>query len=298
MATNRKAEAAPGMRCLLVATDLSSRSDRALRRAALLAQTSGAELLLLHAVDDDQPPSMVELERQEARRLLSEQIAGLPELQASGAVALIEEGDAFEAVLRLSDARSVDLVVLGEHRRRPLRDIFVGTTLERVMRYGRRPILMVHQPVAAPYRRVLAVTDFSEHSARALKAAERLGLLAGVELDVLHAFEPPYTGALALADVPEVRMRAHAAQARREAGAVLARFLDGLGLERPPRALIEEGQAATVIQEAVARLHPDLLVIGTTGAGALRRAMIGSVAAEVLAQVPCDALALPPEEAR
>ncbi|MCB4822424.1 universal stress protein [Roseicella aerolata] len=296
--TGDPAAAGQARRRLLAATDLSSRSDRALRRAGLLARAMEAELLLLHAVDDDQPRSLVEAERREAWALLRQQAAGLPELQAAGATPLVEEGDPFEAVLRIAEARSVDLVVLGEHRRRPLRDIFVGTTVERVMRHGRQPVLMVNQPPAGPYRRILAATDLSEHAARALRAAARLGLLAGADLTLLHAFEPPGMGAVALANLPEAEVRAHAQDAAREARGALDRFAAGLGLDRPPLRLVEEGRAATVVKEAAARLRPDLLVIGTAGAGGLRRALLGSVAAEVLAAIRCDALAVPPEAAR
>jgi nucleotide-binding universal stress UspA family protein len=49
-----------------------------------------------------------------------------------------------------------------------------------------------------------------------------------------------------------------------------------------------------VVGEFAARLRPDLLVVGTAGAGFLRRAIMGSTAAEVLGAVHCDALAVPP----
>lgn len=285
-------------RRLLAATDLSSRSDRALRRAGLLASALGAELLLLHAVDDDQPRSLVEAERREAWALLRQQAAGLPELQAAGATPLVEEGDPFEAILRIAEARAVDLAVLGEHRRRPLRDIFVGTTVERVMRHGRHPVLMVNQPPAAPYRRILAATDLSDHAARALRTADRLGLLAGADLTLLHAFEPLGMGAIARANLAEAEMRAHTGEAAQAARAGLDRFAAGLAPVRAPRRLVEEGRPATVVKAVAERLRPDLLVIGTAGAGGLRRALLGSVAAEVLAAIACDALVVPPEEPR
>ena len=66
---------------ILAATDFSTRSQRALRRAGLLARDSGAELTLVHVVDDDQPSDLVALERREAERILGEQIDAIPELQ-------------------------------------------------------------------------------------------------------------------------------------------------------------------------------------------------------------------------
>lgn len=286
------------LRRLLVGTDLSSRADRALRRAALLAAASGAELLLVHAVDDDQPRSLVEIQRQEALALLRDQVAGLAELHGLPTTPLIEEGDPFEAVLRVADARGADLIVLGEHRRRPLRDIFAGTTVERVMRYGHRPVLMVNQPVAGPYRQVLAATDLSGHSARALQAAATLGFLDEAALTIVHAFEPPGLGALAFADAPPATVAAHEAESAREASSGLAGFVSALGLPRRPEQRVLAGRPATVIKDIVGRARPDLLVAGTAGAGFLRRAVLGSVAAEVLVAVRCDALVVPPEACR
>jgi universal stress protein E len=47
---------------ILAATDFSTRSNRALRQAGLLAQPANAQLHLLHVVDDDQPEELVRME--------------------------------------------------------------------------------------------------------------------------------------------------------------------------------------------------------------------------------------------
>jgi nucleotide-binding universal stress UspA family protein len=44
---------------ILIATDFPVRSDRATRRASLLARKLGARLTLVHVVDADQPPSLI-----------------------------------------------------------------------------------------------------------------------------------------------------------------------------------------------------------------------------------------------
>lgn len=287
----------PTMGCLLAASDLSSRSDRALRRAAMLARASDARFVLLHAVDDDQPRRMIDAERREAWALLGEQVASMSAVQATGPTILVEEGDPFEAVLRVAEAQSADLIVLGEHRRRPLRDLFAGTTVERVMRHGVSPVLMVNQPPASPYHRILAATDLSAHSAHAVRSARDLGLLALAELTLLHAFEAPARGAITRAALNEAGLAAHVADAAREADTALTGFVASLGLDRAPTRLVEEGGPAAVIGRAIERLRPDLLIIATAGAGLLRRAMIGSVAAAVLAEARCDVLAVPPAQA-
>ena len=47
------------MKTILVATDFSPRSDRALRRAILIARRQGATLVLAHVIDDDRQERLV-----------------------------------------------------------------------------------------------------------------------------------------------------------------------------------------------------------------------------------------------
>ncbi len=60
---------------LMVATDFSERSDRALRRATLIAQKVNARLSLIHVVDEDQPRRIIEAERNNALAILHEQVS-------------------------------------------------------------------------------------------------------------------------------------------------------------------------------------------------------------------------------
>jgi hypothetical protein len=57
--------------------------------------------------------------------------------------------------------------------------------------------------------------------------------------------------------------------------------------------LIAQQPAAVGILGAVERYEPDLIVMGTSGAGRLRRALVGSVANRVLHEIKCDALIVP-----
>ena len=283
------------MRRILVATDLSSRADRAVRRAALVAAGAGAELAILCVVDDDQPESMIAAERHEAAALLARAAEGLPELRAVSPACIVEPGDPFDTILRVAEERGVDLVILGEHRRRLLRDMLVGTTVERVIRLSPRPVLMVSALPDGPYRRVLAATDLSAASARAIGAAARSGLFDGAALSLLHARETPGLGAMAMADLPPAAVAGHLEDTLRAARGDLLRFIAGLDLPGAmrPEPLVEAQPPAFAIAEAVKRQRPDLLVIGTAGGGGAARAMLGSVAAGVLREVACDTLVVP-----
>src|SRR3954451_14581875 len=120
---------------ILAATDFSTRSNRALRQAGLLAQPSNAQLHIVHVVDDDQPDELVRMEKREAERVLTEQTGSMPELRNVRTRPIVVTGDPFDGILRAAADVNADLIVMGSHRKQLL-DIIVGTTIERVIRKG------------------------------------------------------------------------------------------------------------------------------------------------------------------
>lgn len=283
---------------LLCATDLSSRSDRAVRRAAMLAREVAGELVLLSVVEEDQPERLVASERRQVTSLLAELARAMSERHGVKLRLRVEAGDAFDTIIGIAEAEAADLIVMGEHRKRLLLDMFIGTTIERVMRLGHRPVLMVNRFAERSYRRVLAAMDMSEDSARALRVAIRLGFVERGELTIFHAFEEPSRGSMALAglssEATEEQVAATAAQTREE----IRKYLIGLNLgfgSRMPDIAVEEGVPAEALRRAVDRLSPDLVVMGTRSHGAIGRLVLGSVAEEALRTLGCDVLAVPPQ---
>lgn len=282
------------MRSLLAATDLSSRSDRALRRAGLLAGASGAGLTILHVVDDDQPEAMVEAEIRDAERVLADEASALGAACGVAPVVTIRSGHPADRIAREAEAGGHDLVVMGAHRRRVLADVFVGTTVERVVRTGRQPVLMANGPASTAYRSVAVGLDFSPDSDRALAAAAGLGLLAAPRLTLIHAAPLDATGLMAFAGASADAVQDHLSRARAEAAAALRARRDGLDLPATTTASVEirAGDPARVVADCAAQAGADLLVIGTRGAGGLSRLLLGSVAETLLRTMQIDVLAV------
>ena len=285
------------MRMLLAGTDLSSRSDRALHRAALMAREFKARLLLLHAVDDDQPQAMIDQDTRQATALLDGQALHLAELANARPDVLVRTGDPFDLIVETAREQQADLIVMGAHRKRLLRDIFVGTTIERVMRTGNTPVLMVNAYPNGAYRRVLLAVDLSEASARAARAAKALGFLDSSVVSIVHAFRPYAKALLGRTGANQDVITQHVVHTAVEVASELTSFLDREDLNDDRYEIIlEEGDPFGTIKDSVRRKDPDLLVIGTRGHTGLKRFLLGSVADEVLRQVECDILAVPAEQ--
>jgi universal stress protein E len=189
---------------------------------------------------------------------------------------------------------SADLIVMGTHRKQLLRDVFVGTTLGRVIRVGAFPVLLVNKEANNPYSKVIAAVDLCEPSERAVRIAKSVGLIDCVERTLLHAFVVSAKNQLYIGDAPDGQMTELVAAERRRLRDALEVFL---GSHKHHGSVwnyrIEEGDAQTVISGAIQELRPELLVIGTHGRPVIAKLLLGSVAEAVLRSLDVDILVVP-----
>jgi nucleotide-binding universal stress UspA family protein len=279
---------------ILAATDLSTRSNRALRQAGLLAQSGDAQLHIVHVVDDDHPQELVLMEKREAERVLNEQTASMPELRGVQTRPMVVTGDPFDGILRTASDVNADLIVMGSHRKQFLLDIFIGTTIERVIRNGPFPVLMVNNEAQRRYERVVVPVDMSGPSANALRVALSTQLISG-GATLLHAFFPLGKGKMSVAGIDQASIDGYIAGERQKAMEELVAFLIANDLGREKWSLrVDDGGPMEVVSRAVADIHPDLLVMGTHGRSGFLKALIGSVTEEALRSLNVDILAVPP----
>jgi universal stress protein E len=279
---------------ILCATDLLLKSEAAIERAGLLADHLGADLTLLHVVVPGESERALEQTLQTAVAHMKSR-AQPPLWRAQCAPNLaVRAGNPARLILDTATQSKARLLILGPHRKRPLRDAFEGTIAAKALASRRCPVLVVQDEARAPYRRVLLALDLSDASASAIRAAESLVLTPDVDATVVHAHEPPYQGMLHYADVGTDTVARYADSWRREARRAVRDLLkyESAHFGRYD-ILIEQQPAALGILGAIQRYAPDLLVMGTQGGGRLRRALVGSVANRVLHETSCDVLIVP-----
>jgi len=283
------------MKKILLATDFSERSDRALRRATLLARQFGASLALIHVVDDDQPRRIVEAEQEEAARLLRQMAATLREVDGVACETRVILASPFAGVATAVADLAPDLLVIGPHRRQILRDVFIGTTAERTIRLVHCPVLMVNAAPAGTYRHVLQTTDLSEGSRDALQRFAALDIAGRSRTTLLHVFEAP---ALRLAfshAIPKDGEEVYLEDEARKAASELADFVSTAGLADVRQIVRRNATAAQhEILKAAESEAADLIVLSTHGRTGLTKLLIGSVTEHVLRASTVDILAIPP----
>lgn len=282
------------MERIMVATDFSVRSDRALRRATLLARQSGARLSIVHGLDDDRPARTVDRERREAEELLNALTSTLRDIDGVECTARVVLAEPSQAIMQAAQDECPDLLVIGPHRRQIFRDVFIGTTAERTIRAARCPVLMANAAPVGPYRHVVTATDLSENSRDAIVAYSRLELAVQARQSALHVFDAL---ALRLGLSPPLPrdQRDDDIEKRREAAArALSVFLATADAASSQLILCPETNVVSVeILTAAEEAGADLIVVGTHGKRGLERFALGSVSAQILRDSTIDVLAIP-----
>lgn len=283
------------MQRIMLATDFSERSDRALRRAVLLARAHGARVEVVHVVDDDRPRSIVEQDTKQARHLLSELARTLETLDGVACDTKVLLADPFAGLTQAVEQTNPDLLVIGPHRRQLLRDAFVGTTAERTIRSVSCPVLMVNGTPVGDYRHVLLTTDLSDNSRLALRVFETLNIGREGNLSVLSVFNAPALRLAMSGTLPTTNKEDYLKSLRAEAKRELAAFIAKLGGTKAEQIVrFDETTIAHEVQRAAKDLKSDLIVLSTQGKGAVSRMLLGSVTEQVLRTATVDVLAIPP----
>ena len=288
------------IRSVVAATDLSAPARRAVDRAARLAQSAGASLTLVHAVNAsllDELRRWLDTGGDVERSIVDDVRARLHDL--AGEIAARYQIDVNERTItgrpvdeiaRVGEELDADLIVTGTLGAGPFRSHLIGSTAERVVRKSVRPVLMVRQLAHEPYRRALVPVDFSRWSAPSIEIATAVAPEAHFVL--VHCVDVPFEGRMRLAGVSERAIEKYRTDARDEANrrllalAAQSAVPDGRWTAIAPTGLDPWMQIVRQEQEQ----DCDLIVIGKHGRNAVEELLLGSTTNMVIAESSSDVL--------
>jgi nucleotide-binding universal stress UspA family protein len=141
------------------------------------------------------------------------------------------------------------------------------------------------------FKHILLATDGSPASERAAQIAVSMARDGGARLTALYVIDPyPYLG---VGESSAVGFQAYMSDAYEHAGRAHAKVADlcvkgasvDLQLRRSENAHAADSIVATAMEEGA-----DLIVVGSHGRSGVKRIMLGSIAANVVAQSPVPVL--------
>lgn len=271
--------AAGAPRTIMLATDQSARCDRALDRTVQLARQWGARLIISNVIERvPAGASAAELVSRRKAQLFDD-VPKLVPFEVD-----VRTGPVGETVLAVAAEAGADLIITGVARYNDVGDYVLGTTVDRLARAARAPVLVVKGRARAGYRKLLFATDYSDCAARALQV---LPAFPGAEATLVHAYHVPFEGFIS--------REANEAEFRERDGDEAAAFL---GRAAPPirdrlKVANRYGSTCEVLTRAVMDEGFDLSVVATHGKGGLGQGLIGSTGEALLACLPSDVLMVP-----
>lgn len=275
---------------LLVATDLTERSDLALQRGVQMAGELGTGLRVLHVVESGLPRRVALRRLNEARSVIQEQMGLLTGRSQSDHSISVRIGDPHLEIVREAIEHASDVIVVGPHRRLSLNEQGIEPTGARALRYSTRQILFVRDMPASPYRHAVVEVNLTATSPHVIVAARRLAPTAEIHLVHVYSGEDvAYPDAL-----PSVESRA--ARLRR-----VHAFLDLLPATRTgssgdgtrSNVILAKGPVLDALTGAIAQRRADLLAIGLRPDDARDFRQALDLNRQSLGTRPCDVLVVP-----
>jgi nucleotide-binding universal stress UspA family protein len=275
---------------ILVPTDFSEVSQRALEFAKVIAKRGNSELLLLHVdppVDSIIPLEAAWIDVTEVQAQREEQ------MEQSGA-ALRSEGFRAQAIsgtrplcdetLSAVKQYKVNLIVLGTHGKKGLERLMLGSDAEAILRHASCPVLSVGPAVPNlkdktwSIREIICAMTLDPRSAEVVAYAHKLAELHQAELVLFHV-------------KTSSDQKDDAGWASFEEA--FDRYIPKDFGKRPRlRTHVASGSPGTSIADVAKQRGSDLIVMGAHPASWVATHLARGTAAKVLAEAPCPVMTL------
>lgn len=271
----------------------------AIGQARAIAARTGAHVTLFHSHKDDErwdPKAERFLAWHEANPSNGRQTlaAAADSLREAGVACDVETcpGSAGHSIVQQALREQADLVVVGKrsgphHDRRRM-----GSVSLNVVRHSPCLVLVV-RPESKPLPAVIVgATDAGPVGARVVDAAAGMATICGSELHFIHAIQLGMEVQMEGGDAEHdyVEKRRDTVRAQVEAQSATAGFEGAVhvhaGVTTPSRGVLE----------AVERLDPDLVVMGTISRGGVPGLLVGNTAERLLGILDCSLLVAKPDD--
>lgn len=287
---------------VLIAHDFSERSERAAKRAFQIAEEHEMPVHAAHVVDEAFPERKwlkdAETESEESiverlKEAVSDRLKReLSVLTGDSGVAIRPHaafGYVAEQLHSLAERTGSRLLVIGAHGRHAVRDLLLGSTAEQLLWYMNMPTLVVRGDDVSPYRQVVIAADFSEEAETAMTTVKSWFPHANVRL--VHVIDSRAFERLRDAGMPNEALEEEWQQQDRTVTDYLQSMMERTGLTGDHVDVrIVHGHPVEEIENQVAEVNADLVVMGGHSRSRLTRWLPGRVSSRLVHQLPCDVM--------
>ncbi|UPS91522.1 MULTISPECIES: universal stress protein [unclassified Bizionia] len=186
------------MKKIIVPIDFSEYSEYALETAAILAKKNNAEILALHMLEmsetiltkgsDGQMESLFLIKLAEKR---FGEFLDKSYLEGVKVTPIVKHFKVFREVNEVAKAHQADLIIMGSQGSSGIKEYFVGSNTEKVVRYSDIPVLVIkHNPILTEFETIVFASDFSDDSVSAYLKAKDMCRILGANMNMVYVNLP------------------------------------------------------------------------------------------------------------
>ena len=264
------------MKRILVPTDFSKMADNALNVAAQLARRHNAEIFLLHTLElpytqidamsshSELPEALFFMKLADKR---FKEVLRRDNLQDITVHRVVEFDETLSGILESCKKNDIDLIVMGSHGVSGLREMFIGSNTEKVVRSSKIPVLAIKKEHETfEINDFVFASDFSKSSEQTYKQAVELAEALEAKLHLL------------MVNTPNKFMRSQEANKR------IGKFIASSHFENYKVHIYNDDAVETGILNFSQDINADLIGISTHGRQGIAHFLNGSISEDVVNQ--------------
>ncbi len=274
---------------ILVGLDFTTSSDAAVHLAKTLRRAGTCDLTFAHihygydaarryGIAPLASASLVDADRQTDDLLRRDLAVRVGELPGEGAVTFLPRtgfGRLGDHLLEIAEAERADLILVGTHRRSGARRLASVSSV--VLHFGHAAIACAPPEMSAPpegraVRHVLIPTDLSPFANYAIAQGYRMLAEGGGEVHLIHVLDPISADARSPIARAELVHQLRALVPDWAAKHSIVTRTD----------VVVRGDIADAVHETAARMAADMICMASHGRSGIRRAVLGSIAEQVI----------------
>jgi len=268
-------------RSILALTDFSRNGNRAVERAARLAEQDDTILVVMHLEAEGDS----HLHHADARLALT---ARRLSRRLQKPVRLVP-GSGLSADDAIRESANADLVVVGFRDGPPFAALLNRTIIDRLTRECQCPVLVVKQEPLANYRRIMVAVDLSPRSSSLVKTAAAFG--HGPHIQLFHAVSAREEAILRSAEASIASIQAWRREIALQAQGQMVSLADSFKARRNRVMLaLGRGDSARQVTVQQERGRADLVIIGKGTRPRWCTWLTGSVSSRIVRQVSSDVM--------
>jgi len=268
-------------RTLIVATDGSEASKKAVEVAFELAKTCKSFLYIVSVIEIypmvDGAIGMVDKLKCDIQAALQPLKQRAEDENIPCEISVLTSQRPDETIVDLAKQKSADAIIIGTHGRTGIKKVLLGSVSRRVIGDAPCPIWQVPPKVTFDIQSILVATDGSVNGNLALEDAFEASQACSTDLTVVSVVKPDGPAAY------RVEAEKIVEQAKKE----------GASRGIPVEGIVAEGEPWKKIVEIAKDKSIGVIMIGRHGHSALDKLLLGSVTERVAGHAPCSVIVVP-----